>query len=158
MITQYPDYTRLDPDARQSLGWGDLTADAWGVQKVSLPFSVFHGLWTFDIPATQWLMYEDDVEVSTSTNIISENSAAKLTSSATNADCLMVSRYTPRYQPNRGHLFSTAVWCPSKTADGIREWGLQTPENGVFFRLKADGKFKTNTFVAAYKLMFGIAW
>jgi hypothetical protein len=52
----------------------------------------------------------------------------------------MESRLCPRYQPNRGHLFSTALWCPSKTADGVREWGLQTAENGIFFRLKPDGK------------------
>jgi hypothetical protein len=37
-------------------------------------------------------------------------------------------------------LFSTALWCPSKTAAGTREWGVGTTENGVEFRLKADGK------------------
>ena len=34
----------------QSLGEGDITVDAWGVQKVSLPKSVYHGMFTFDIP------------------------------------------------------------------------------------------------------------
>jgi len=52
---------------------------------------------------------------------------------------LMESRETPRYQPNRGHLFSTALWLPNKTAAAVRDFGLFTIENGVFFRLKSDG-------------------
>jgi hypothetical protein len=107
---------------------------------MSFPRSLFHGLWTFDIPAKQWFMYEDGVQVYTSTRIVSDLGAAKLTADATKTAVIMESRLCPRYQPNRGHLFSTALWTPSKTADGIREWGLQTAENGVFFRLKADGK------------------
>jgi hypothetical protein len=121
------------------LGSGDLTADAWGSQKVSLPFSVYHGLWTFDVPPSMWFMYENGVQVYTSTNIISENSEGVLRTSATKHTLLLESRATPRYQPNRGHLYSTALWCPNKTVNGVREWGLSTTENGVFFRLKADG-------------------
>jgi hypothetical protein len=119
--------------------FGEVTADAWGVPKVSIPHSVFHGLCTFDIPANQWFMYENSVQVYTSTNIVSANGAAKLTANATKSLVVMQGRDCPRYQPNRGHLFSTALWCPSKTADGIRTWGLATNDNGVFFKLKADG-------------------
>lgn len=122
------------------LGVGDLITDAWGVQKMSLPHSIFHGLFTFDIPPTQWFMYENNVQVYSSTNIISENSEGVLRTSAAKAALRLESRATPRYQPNRGHLFSTALWCPSKTKNGAREWGVETEENGVFFRLKADGK------------------
>ena len=120
--------------------FGDLTADAWGVPKVSLPFSLFHGLFTFDIPVPQWFLFESQQQVYTSTNIISENGAGVLRTSAAKPDLVLQSRKTPRYQPNRGHLYSTALWCPNKTADGLREWGLKTPENGVFFRLLPDGK------------------
>lgn len=123
-----------------ALGEGDLTLDAWGVQKVSMPVSLFHGLFTFDIPTKMWFMYENSAEVSSSTAIASTNGAAVLTTTAGLTNLRLESRHCPRYQPNRGVLFSTAVWCPSKTADGQREWGLQTTENGVFFRLKADGK------------------
>lgn len=136
MITQYP----LAPLAVTTNGaFGDLTADAWGVPKVSFPRSLFHGLWTFDIPANQWMMFHGSTQVYTSTNIVSTNSAAVLTANAGQPSVTMQGRDCPRYQPNRGHLYSTALWCPSKTADGTREWGLSTTENGVFFRLKSDG-------------------
>lgn len=32
------------------MGVGDLQVDAWGVPKVSIPYSLFHGMFTFDIP------------------------------------------------------------------------------------------------------------
>lgn len=125
--------------AQRLLGLGDLRSDAWGIQKVSLPYSLFHGMWTFDIPASMWFTYENGVQVYTSSNIISEGGVAKL-SSVGKTSVLLESRETPRYQPNRGHLFSTALWLPSKTAATIRDFGLFTSENGVFFRLKSDGK------------------
>ncbi|MDB4312173.1 hypothetical protein N9937_01960 [bacterium] len=123
-----------------SLGVGDLTTDAWGVQKVSLPHSIFHGMWTFDIPQSMWFMYENDVQVYTSTNIVSSGGAAVLTADATNSSVILESRECPRYQPNRGHLFSTAVICPNKTADAHRMWGLALHgENEIQFQLKSDG-------------------
>lgn len=122
-----------------NLGRGDLIRDAWGVPKVSLPVSVFHGNWTFDIPASMWFMYENSVQVYASTNIVSVNGHAKLLADAANTVVKLESRECPRYQPNRGHLFSTAGWFPNKTADGVREWGLLNDTNGVFFRLKSDG-------------------
>ena len=124
----------------QTLGAGDITADAWGVQKMSLPYSLFHGMWTFDIPASMWFMYENGTQVYTSTAIVSSGGAAVLTTSAAKAALILEGRVAPRYQPNRGHLFSTALWCPNKTNDGVREWGLETTENCVCFKLKADGK------------------
>lgn len=123
----------------ESLGVGDLTTDAWGVQKVSIPKSVFHGMWTFDIPANMWFMYHNGVQVYANTSIVSSGGAATLLTSAANSSLILESRECPRYQPNRGHLFSTALFAPNKLADGIREWGLQTTENGIFFRLKGDG-------------------
>jgi hypothetical protein len=123
-----------------SLGTGDLTNDAWGIQKVSLPYSLFSGMFTFDIPQTKWMMYHNGTQVYTSTNIISENSEGVLRTTSTNHTLRIESRTCPRYQANRGHLFSTALWCPNKTAAGTREWGVGTVENGVEFRLKADGK------------------
>jgi hypothetical protein len=122
-----------------ALGFGDLTADAWGAQKVSLPYSLFHGMWTFDIPASMWFMYESGTQVYTSTNIVSAGGVAKL-DSAGRTSVLLESRQTPRYQPNRGHLFSTALWLPNKTAATVRDFGFFSVENGVFFRLKSDGQ------------------
>lgn len=121
------------------IGNGDITTDAWGIQKMSLPYSLFHGLFTFDIPASQWQTFHGSTQVYTSSNIVSVNSAGTLIANAAQPDVTLVSRVCPRYQPNRGHLYSTALWTPSKTNDGIREWGVSTVENGGFFRLKADG-------------------
>lgn len=123
-----------------SLGSGDITLDAWGIQKMSLAFSLFHGLFTFGIPFWDWLLYENGAEVVTSTDITSVGGAARLLTTVTDTALILESRVCPRNQPNRGHLFSTALWCPAKTNNGIREWGLQTANAGVFFRLKADGK------------------
>lgn len=118
---------------------GDITADAWGVPKVSIAHSLFHGLFTNDIPGSQWFMFEGATQVYTSTNIASVNSAGTIIADAVNPSVMLQSRDCPRYQPNRGHLFSTALWCPAKAADGLRKWGVSTAENGVYFCLKADG-------------------
>ena len=136
MITDYPHRTKINGG---TLGTGDLTEDAWGVQKVSLPYSLFHGMFTFDISPKMWFMYENGTQVYTSTNIVSTNGAGVLTTSAAKTALILESRECPPYQPNRGVLFSSALWCPSKTADGVREWGVQTSDAGVFFRLKANG-------------------
>lgn len=116
-----------------------IVLDAWGVQKVSLPISLFHGLWTFDIPQSMWFMFENGIQVYSSTAIASVNSAARLLTNVTETDLILESRECPRYQPNRGHLFSTALWCPNKANDCERNFGMGTDENGVVFRLKSDG-------------------
>jgi hypothetical protein len=121
------------------LGFGDLTTDAWGSQKVSLPHSLVHGLFTFDVPQTQWFMFHGATQVYSSSNIVSVDGTGIVTANAANPVARLESRVTPRYQPNRGHLFSTAFWMPNKLNDGERDVGLITVENGVFFRLKSDG-------------------
>ena len=123
-----------------SLGLGDLTVDAWGVQKVSLPYSLFHGMWTFDIPQSMWFMYHNGTQVYTSNNITSVGGMARIATGGGVTTALLESRECPRYQPNRGHLFSTALICPAPTAVAVREWGVGTAQNRVCFRLKSDGK------------------
>lgn len=118
----------------------NMISDAWGVDKVSLPHSLFHGLFTFDIPASMWFTYENGIQVYDSSDISSVNSAGRLLTTAANPTLLLESRECPRYQPNRGHLLSNALWCPLKTNNGSRQWGVGIDgENGVFFRLKSDG-------------------
>ena len=135
-----PYYLAADGVMRQfNLSNGDIVTDAWGVQKVSIPYSLLHSLFTFDIPKTQWFTYENNVQVYTSTYITSVNGAATLATSATKTTLRLESRLCPPYEPNRGQLYSTAGWMPSKTADGIREWGVGITEAAVFFRLKANG-------------------
>jgi hypothetical protein len=137
----FNDYNSPAVTTVTALGKGDLTTDAWGIQKVSLPQSVFHGMWTFDIPKSMWFMYEDGVQVYSSTNIVSSKGAAVITANAAHPNAVLESRECPRYQPNRGHLFSTSIICPDKTADGERMWGLAIHgENAIEFALKSDGE------------------
>ena len=141
-VAVHPDGTLIDEDNPLPVknGVGDLTVDAWGIQKMSLPVSLFSGKFTFDIDPAAWFMFENGTQVYTSTNITSANSAGKLITDATNTVVHLESRECPRYQPNRGHLFSTSVWCPNKTNDGIRDWGVGIHnENEVNFALKSDG-------------------
>ena len=122
-------------------GFGGLTVDAWGHPVGVQLQSVFHGMWTFDIPQSMWIVEEDGSEVvpASVTAVTSIGGAANLDTTGFTS-CEMRSKRHPRYQPNRGHRYSTALWCPDSTNDGVREWGLFTADNGVFFRLKADGK------------------
>jgi len=118
---------------------GGMGHDAWGIGKVSIVHSLFHGMWTFDIPNNMWFIFENDTQVYSSTAVTSVKGAANLQTSVAIPIAMLESRQCPRYQPNRGHLFSTSIWAPNKLADGVRSWGLATVDNGVFFRLKSDG-------------------
>lgn len=130
----------------QLLGVGDLIHDAWGLQKISYDTSLFYGLFTFDIPAKMWLTYENDVETTLLTNITSVGGQAYLAVDATITTVRLDSREAPRYQPNRGHLYSDAGFIVGDKMGGTVEHGLATSypvtgniENGVFFRHKPDG-------------------
>lgn len=111
--------------------------DAWGTRKTTIDKSVFHGMFTYDVPAKMWFVRENNVEVpnSTATGGVSEGGMLKVISQGNNT--AVASRRHPRYQPNRGHLYSSSIILPDPDADGIREWGSYTVENGVFFRLES---------------------
>jgi hypothetical protein len=47
----------------------------------------------------------------------------------------------PRYEPNRGHLYSTALFLPDVTATGVRSWGYFTAQSGAFFSLVSGALF-----------------
>lgn len=126
-------------------GKGDFTIDAWGKQKVSNDHSLFHGMWTYDIPKAMWVIEENGAEVdnATSTKATSNLGRLYITSGVTAGDsCKVESRRHPRYQPNRGMLYSTSIGLPNPTADGIRRFGLITDgENGMYFKLTAAGLY-----------------
>jgi hypothetical protein len=135
------------------LGKGDLKTDAWGNQKVTQLYSLVHGLFTFDIPATQWLLYENGSEISTATgisngSIYSSSGMAVIDSSGTNAQ--LVNRRHARYQPNRGIHYSVSIIHDSPNNDGVRDWGLFTPTDGLFFRLKPKAGVGTLYVVRRY--------
>jgi len=119
-------------------GYGDLTVDAWGRPKTSLDYSLVHGVFTSSIPLAVWFELFNGTERAI-TNATSVDGKLHLVSGASATDVSVLCTYrNPRYQPNRGHLYSSSVFMPSKDAVGIREWGIFTLEAGYFFRLR-DG-------------------
>lgn len=124
---------------QEILGKGDLTIDAWGKTKVAQDVSIYHGMWTFDIPSNMWLVFENGVETSTYTRAASVDGALSMTTlGASNDEVMIKSKRHPRYQPNRGVIYSSSIGLPNSSAPGIREFGLSTMIDGVFFRLR-DG-------------------
>lgn len=90
-------------------GLNDLSSDAWGRQKVIIDKSLFHGICSQGIPSDIWVKKLNGVEVvdgSIDTNIRDENGATVIKSNVLGARYSLVGKRHPRYQPNRGHLFS----------------------------------------------------
>lgn len=105
--------------------------------------SLFQGSWPFDVPNETWRINEGGSYLiinETSTNVTSENGRLQVDSGTTASDNTFIkSRRSPRFQHNRGHIFSTFLGMPNKTNNGRREFGMFTDEEGVFYRLKSDG-------------------
>lgn len=127
----------LDTLRYESVLVSDTQTNAWGTPKVSNDFSLVHGLFTFDVPASQWLLYENGTEVSSFTAATSSGGLLSLSSNG-NTSYLQHRRHA-RYQPNRGMLWSASMVFPSPNGDGVRDFGM-VGDDGVFFRLKpVDG-------------------
>lgn len=113
------------------LGKGDLTLDAWGRQKIVNDYSLFHGVWTVDVPDVMWIEYYNGVE-QVKTNATSLDGALNVSSGG--GETYLSSKRHPRYQPNRGHLYSSSVLLPNKEALAQRDFGIFNEQFGVFFR------------------------
>lgn len=111
--------------------------DAWYRQKVVTDISLFHGMFTFNVPADNWYEMIDDVEQSSFSSATSVDGKLVLTSGALNEKRQLRSFRHPRYEPNRGHLYSTAMFLPSVDAAGERTFGLLSRDAGVAFRLRS---------------------
>ena len=123
----------------------DIGHDAWGRNKAIIDRSQFSGLFTYDVPPKMWkeMKYngvDDYIEQQGFTNATSVKGQLKLTSGlVTNDRFQLRSLDHVRYQANRGHLYSTAMFFPNPTARGTRKWGLLLPCNGVYFQLEGNG-------------------
>ena len=115
----------------------DITSDVWGRPKTTLDFSLFHWLWTYNIPSQLWLTFEDWVEILPSTRITSDAWHWSIKSWTTLWDTAFLrSKRHPRYQPNRWHLFSTAWFMPVPTATWIRQLGFKNTIAWCYFQLE----------------------
>lgn len=94
----------------------DIDASAWWIPKSVKDYSIFHALFTHDVNGFVWKWIEDWVEnldLSTSTRILSTNWWLELKTTATNWSITELRSFrSPRYQPNRGHLFSNTIMYP----------------------------------------------
>lgn len=121
----------------------DLGYDAWGRMKVINDHSIFTGMWTFSIPNRVWLQNNDTgagyVEQSAIDNSLVKSTGGHLqvTGNLT-TDVMLLSKRHPRYQPNKGLLYSPAIILPNPEYVGTRRFGLGV-ENAVFFELVGDG-------------------
>ena len=123
-------------------GHGDLSLDAWGHQKIVQDVSLFSSSFTFNIDRILWVPFENGIEIYYDvdlTKMASTNGKLVMSSGITIGDSShLMARRHPRYQPNRGHLYSSSVFLPSKGAIGKRNFGLMTTTNSAYFCLE-DG-------------------
>lgn len=111
--------------------------DAWGKPKTIKDYSILHGLFTFNVPENMWKEIYNGVEVPIA-NASSIDGYLSLVSGAALNDITSLNSYrNPRYQPNRGHLYSSSIMFPLKNAIGNRRIGLFNSQNGVFFLLES---------------------
>jgi hypothetical protein len=136
-------YEKVKEIVEDEWGKGDLTLDAWGTPKVTMDTSLFHGLFTFDVPATMWLINENGTETpnSASTKATSIDGRLNVTSGGTASDtCEVESRRHPRYQPDRGLKYAASLGFKGANLDGILKAGLIAADNGVYFKTIGDGE------------------
>jgi hypothetical protein len=119
-------------------GKNELSFDAWGRPKSVIDRSILHGMFTFGIPVQQWYELNNGVEQAVFNNCTSESGALVVRAGATlNDDTILRTFRNPRYQPNRGYLYSTAAVIDNPTATMNRRFGVATDENGAFFSLES---------------------
>lgn len=128
----------------QSLATNQLGLDAWGRPKVVNDFSMFTALWTLSVPNRVWLQYNDTgtgfAEQAAVDNVLVKSTHGHLLVTGNSVtDVAIVSKRHPRYQPNRGLLYSSALFVPNPEYVGTRQFGLISTENGVFFEVIGDG-------------------
>lgn len=112
--------------------------DAWNRPKSVTDKSIFHGMFTYNIPKTTWYERINNVVQSDFTNCSSVDGELRVTAGATLNDKTNLRSFrNPRYQPNRGHLYSTACIFTNPAALMNRSFGIGTNENGVFFSLES---------------------
>jgi len=124
-----------------SLSDNDIGLDAWGRPKTITDHSILHGMFTFNVPVNMWKETFNDT-VQTITNATSVNGKLHLVSGATLNDVTVLDTYrNPRYEPNRGILYSTSVFLPNVSALGKRQWGYFTEESGAYFSLESGSLY-----------------
>ena len=119
-----------------STGMNALGYDAWGRGKSVADFSIFHGMFTFNVPDSMWIEEVDAVEQTTKVNFTSVSGSLLCTGVAAQTNVLFSKRH-PRYQPNRGYLYSSSMIVDTAANPINHDFGSFTETSGVFFRVNA---------------------
>lgn len=123
-----------------NLASNDLGRDAWGRPKMVQDKSLFHGMFSFNIPVSSWYESLNGIVLGAFTNCLSVDGALEMSAGATLNDKTVLRTYRNlRYEPNRGILYSTASIIENPTGLMERDFGVFTAESGTFFRLKSGG-------------------
>ena len=134
LMTILSDY--LDDGNQVNVSKNELGYDSWGRAKTIKDNSILHGMFTFNVPVTVWKEEFNGVE-RVPTNATSLNGKLHLEAGATLSDETYLRTFrNPRYEPNRGLLYSTSIILPDFLSIGVRRWGYFTAESGAFFELK----------------------
>lgn len=132
-----PDFYFLKSDYENNSVKSEITFDVWWKPKVTLDYSLLRAAFFFGMDPQDWLSIENWVEVYPATKTIVSDWAAKVNSWPTIWDSNLVeTRRHPRYQPNRGHLFSTACFQPNPTANWLRRIWFMCPDYKAVFQLE----------------------
>lgn len=111
--------------------------DAWFRYKAVQDESILHGMFTYNIPADTWYEMIDDVEQTSFVSATSVDGKLVLASGALNVKRQLRSFRNPRYEPNRGYIYSSSMFLPNASNNGERSFGAFTSESGVMFRLRS---------------------
>lgn len=127
---------------RVDLGTNDLGRDAWGRPKAILDRSILHGMFTYNVPVAIWQESFNGTVLSAFSNATSVEGKLNLAAGATLNDITYLKTFrNPRYEPNRGYLYSSSIFLPSPTELGTRRFGYFTEESGAFFELVSGGLY-----------------
>ena len=121
-------------------GTNALNRDAWGRGKAIIDYSIFHGIFTFNVPSEMWYEEIDQVEQVVNVNFTSKSGALLCTGVNGQTNTLLSKRH-PRYQPNRGWLYSSSCIVDTAANAVNHDFGAFTETSGMFFRVISNQIF-----------------
>lgn len=137
-IEFYENNTGVNSKSYSLISSNDLGYDAWGRAKTVKDISILHGMFTYNVPVTVWYETINGAVQTTITNSTSVDGALNFQAGATLNDLTYLRTFrNPRYEPNRGLIYSTAAVIVNPTALMNRRFGIFTAESGTFFSLES---------------------
>jgi hypothetical protein len=134
--TSLPPSLIVDGQLKTTIAKNPLGYDAWGRPKAIADHSIFHGMFTFNVPPEMWVEEVDAVEQVVTVNFTSKSGALLCTGVNGQTNTLLSKRH-PRYQPNRGWLYSSSCIVDTAANAVNHDFGAFTETSGMFFRVNS---------------------